>query len=89
MNRAGKCGEGFGRNLIVCGSLHVSAGRHAIPRQRRIHQPRGVSPDVRRHPDAVPFYGLAINKPNEDRLKIVIGVLTMTMGTLTIYKTLI
>jgi uncharacterized membrane protein YfcA len=35
---------------------------------------------------SVPFAVFAINKANEDHLKIVIGVLTFTMGALTIYK---
>lgn len=37
---------------------------------------------------SVPFAVFAINKAKEDHLKIVIGVLTLTMGTLTIYKAL-
>ncbi len=35
---------------------------------------------------SVPFAVFAINKANEDHLKIVIGVLTMCMGALTVYK---
>ena len=35
---------------------------------------------------SVPFAVFAINKSNEDHLKIVIGVLTMGIGALTIYK---
>jgi len=35
---------------------------------------------------SVPFAVFAIHKTNEDRLKIVIGVLTMGMGAITIYK---
>lgn len=35
---------------------------------------------------SVPFAVFAINKSNEDHLKIVVGVLTMSMGALTIYK---
>ncbi len=37
---------------------------------------------------SVPFSVFAINKSNEDHLKIIIGVLTMAMGALTIYKAL-
>ena len=37
---------------------------------------------------SVPFAVFAINKSNEDHLKMVIGVLTMVMGILTIYKAL-
>ena len=37
---------------------------------------------------SVPCSVFAINKANEDHLKIVLGVLTMSMGTLTIYKAL-
>ena len=37
---------------------------------------------------SVPFAVFAINKSNEAHLKIVIGVLTMTMGALTVYKAL-
>jgi len=37
---------------------------------------------------SVPFSVFAVNKANEDHLKILIGILTMTMGALTIYKTL-
>jgi hypothetical protein len=35
---------------------------------------------------SVPFSVYAINKANEDHLKILIGILTMAMGMLTIYK---
>jgi uncharacterized membrane protein YfcA len=35
---------------------------------------------------SVPFAVFAINKANEDHLKIIIGVLTMVMGGLTIWK---
>ena len=35
---------------------------------------------------SVPFAVFAINKSNEDHLKIIIGVITMTLGGLTIYK---
>ena len=37
---------------------------------------------------SVPFAVFAINRSNEDHLKVVIGVLTMCMGGLTIYKAL-
>lgn len=37
---------------------------------------------------SVPFAVFAINKSNEDHLKVVIGVLTLAMGALTIYKAL-
>ncbi|MEA2009009.1 MAG: sulfite exporter TauE/SafE family protein [Chloroflexota bacterium] len=37
---------------------------------------------------SVPFSVFAINKSNENNLKIIIGVLTMAMGILTIYKAL-
>lgn len=35
---------------------------------------------------SVPFAVFAINKSNEDHLKIVIGVLTLTIGALTVFK---
>ncbi|HKJ67488.1 MAG TPA: sulfite exporter TauE/SafE family protein [bacterium] len=35
---------------------------------------------------SVPFSVFAINKANEDHLRIVIGILTMGMGALTVYK---
>ena len=37
---------------------------------------------------SVPCSVFAINKANEDHLKIILGILTMFMGTLTIYKAL-
>jgi len=37
---------------------------------------------------SVPFSVFAINKSNEDHLKIIIGILTMAMGMLIIYKTI-
>jgi uncharacterized membrane protein YfcA len=37
---------------------------------------------------SVPFSVFAVNKANEDHLKVLIGVLTLVMGALTIYKTL-
>ena len=37
---------------------------------------------------SVPFSVFAINRAHEDRLKIIIGILTMVMGSLTIYKSL-
>jgi len=35
---------------------------------------------------SVPFSVFAINKANEDHLRLIIGILTMSMGALTIYK---
>ena len=37
---------------------------------------------------SVPFSVFAVNRANEDYLKILIGVLTLVMGALTIYKTI-
>lgn len=37
---------------------------------------------------SVPFSVFAINKANEDHLKIIVGVVTMSLGALTIYKAL-